>query len=155
MSTNNKNVGKALTLEQLRKMNDQPVKVKNLEFDYGGICTGVVTMSDPNESENGVDVGCSFYCIKDYGKTWIAYSYQPVNIDLDCGKDTNVPTTECKIDRDEWTAEWKRGKYPSGTHYLYCSKCGEISGKHSMFCQSCGRAMTPEAWDELEKRLLR
>ena len=57
------------------------------------------------------------------------------------------------IDRDAWTAEWMRGKYPSGTHYLYCGKCKEKSGKRSMFCSNCGRAMTPEAWDMLEKRL--
>ena len=70
-----------------------------------------------------------------YGRYWWAYAYP------------------AHIDREAWTAEWMRGEYPSGTHYLYCRNCGEKSGKRSMFCPNCGRAMTPEAWAMLEKRL--
>ena len=70
-----------LTLEQLREMDRQPVKVKNLEDEEGGINIGVVTMFDPNDSDNGVNVGCAFFCIKEYGETWIAYAYHPAHID--------------------------------------------------------------------------
>lgn len=73
---------KPLTLEQLRKMDDRPVKVKNLEYEERNLSTGVVTMCDPNDSDNGVCVGCSFYCIQNYGKTWVAYSYYSFRIDI-------------------------------------------------------------------------
>lgn len=70
-----------ITEEQLREMDRQPVKVKNLEDEEGGINIGVVTMFDPNDSDNGVNVGCAFFCIKEYGETWLAYAYPPHNID--------------------------------------------------------------------------
>lgn len=57
------------------------------------------------------------------------------------------------MNEKEWIAEWKRGKYPNGTHYIYCSKCGEINKKSSMFCPNCGRGMTPTAWAEFAERL--
>ena len=115
-------------------MDRQPVKVKNLEDEEGGINIGVVTMFDPNDSDNGVNVGCAFFCIKEYGKTWIAYAYPPAH-----------------IDREAWTAEWKdfRGK-PK------CSACNRVFPEEYFqwaFCPGCGRAMTPEAWADLEKRL--
>ena len=60
------------------------------------------------------------------------------------------------IDRNEWTAEWI---YPENEWNLpRCSKCGCNSkdatyGHKNNFCPKCGRAMTPEAWAELERRL--
>ena len=60
------------------------------------------------------------------------------------------------IDRNEWTAEWI---YPENEWNLpRCSKCGCNSkdatyGHKDNFCPKCGRAMTPEAWAELERRL--
>lgn len=60
------------------------------------------------------------------------------------------------IDREAWTAEWI---YPESKWSLpRCSKC-ECNSKDAQyghkdnFCPKCGRAMTPEAWAELEKRL--
>lgn len=60
------------------------------------------------------------------------------------------------IDREVWTAEWI---YPESKWSLpRCSKC-ECNSKDAQyghkdnFCPKCGRAMTPEAWAELEKRL--
>lgn len=61
------------------------------------------------------------------------------------------------IDRNEWTAEWI---YPENEWNLpRCSKCGCNSkdatyGHKSNFCPKCGRAMTEEAWAELERRLM-
>lgn len=61
------------------------------------------------------------------------------------------------IDREAWTAEWI---YPVNEWNLpVCSKCGCNSkdatyGHKDNFCPKCGRAMTPEAWAELEKRLM-
>lgn len=65
-----------LTIEQLREMNDQPVKVRNLgNTESEKLPTGVVTMCDMNDSDNGVDVGCGFYSIREYGRTWVTYRY--------------------------------------------------------------------------------
>ena len=61
-----------------------------------------------------------------------------------------------QIDRNEWTAEWI---YPENEWNLpRCSKCGCNSkdatyGHKNNFCPKCGRAMTEEAWAELERRL--
>lgn len=60
------------------------------------------------------------------------------------------------IDRSEWTAEWI---YDDCEFNLpKCSACGCRSkdatyGHKNNFCPRCGRAMTPEAWTELERRL--
>lgn len=39
---------------------------------------------------------------------------------------------------------WVRDKWPSGTHKLICSECGEWSGKQSRYCPSCGARMDKE-----------
>lgn len=39
---------------------------------------------------------------------------------------------------------WVRDKWPSGTHKLICSECGEWSGKKSRYCPSCGARMDKE-----------
>lgn len=96
-------ISEPLTLEQLRDMDDQPVKVKTLEYEEGSLSTGVVSMCDPNDSDNGVYVGCSFHCIQDYGRAWIAYSYHSSHIgqnELRCtGCDyldrNNAPCAHC------------------------------------------------------------
>lgn len=59
------------------------------------------------------------------------------------------------IDREAWTAEWIE---ENEWNLPKCSKCGcnskDAQYKHkNNFCPKCGRAMTPEAWAELEKRL--
>lgn len=81
------------------------------------------------------------------GITWRAYSYPPAY-----------------IDRSELTAYWKEYTgADAGFHY--CSKCKQQAVNYddsvdvvevlSDFCPFCGRAMTPEAWAELENRLMR
>ena len=60
-----------------------------------------------------------------------------------------------RIDLDKWTAEWADND--QGEEMMCkCSKCGyPVSyfwGK-TAFCPGCGRAMTPEAWTELERRV--
>ena len=76
------------------------------------------------------------------------------------------------IDREEWTSEWEWfdediGNPLDGIERDWdwgwrCSKCGYIlpdnfdnpdSPPKMKYCVACGRAMTPEARDELEKRL--
>lgn len=36
---------------------------------------------------------------------------------------------------------WVRDKWPSRTHKLICSECGEWSSKKSRYCPSCGALM--------------
>lgn len=60
-----------------------------------------------------------------------------------------------RIDLDKWTAEWVKHD-----GYTECSKCehwydspeSEDDGDRPRFCPECGRAMTPEAWAEMERR---
>ena len=127
-----------LTLEQLRGMDDKAVRVRVLESDCQGLHTGIVTMNDPNDSDNGVYAGCAFRCIKDYGKTWLAYDYPPAHIDWEV-----------------WMAEWRnhyRSGATAGTGYV-CSSCDMWNGRKSHICPSCGKAMDADGLSELEKRL--
>lgn len=60
------------------------------------------------------------------------------------------------IDRSKWTAEWVPMTDDDGCVWLECSACeydlDSLEEPHP-FCPSCGRAMMPEAWAELERRL--
>lgn len=131
--------GEPLTAEQLWGMEGKPVLLK---YRWTEWCI----VNDHWENEiagemveftrrNGDTV-----CLElaEYGKTWTAYAYQTAHIDL-----------------DKWTAEWVDNDQGEGM-MCKCSKCGyPVSyfwGK-TAFCPGCGRAMTPEAWAELERRV--
>lgn len=131
---------KPLTIEQLREMDDQPVKVQNLEYPSGEkLPTGVVTMYDPNDSDNGVDVGCGFYSIREYGRTWVAYPY-------------------FKVDREAWKP-CMNCEEPCRTCMFNetrkCRTCKEFGEYMAIFeyCPKCGRPMTESAWGKLEERI--
>lgn len=136
-----KHDNKPLTVDQMREMHDKVVIVKTLE--YGQESKGILDFSDPNDSDNGVYVGCGFYSVESYGFFWLAYAQKP-------------------IDFDDWTAEWKEYTgADAGFHY--CSKCGQQAFNYeedgevievlSNFCPCCGKAMTEFARLLLEKRL--
>ena len=60
------------------------------------------------------------------------------------------------IDRRAWTAEWVPTTDDDGCVWLECSACEydlDSMEESNPFCPSCGRAMTEEAWTELERRL--
>lgn len=136
--------GRPMTAEQLRNMDGQPVKVKDLAYvTHENLPTGVVTMNDPNDSDNGVYVGYSLHCIKDYGKGWIAYEYHPAHIDREA---------------------WNTCGYCNGAKWAYgnitvCVPNGDKKQieteeeRYFDYCPICGRPLTEEAWAELEKRL--
>ena len=139
-----------LTLEQLRGMDGQPVWCEWLLPEDRAVENGkwfIVIIGDKTglEIKRPADYGNYFLKTEDYGKTWLAYRYPPVATDTDVGG---------KL--DEWTAEWIKHD-----GYTECSKCehwydspeNEDDGDRPAFCPSCGRAMTPDAWTELEKRL--
>ena len=52
-----------------------------------------------------------------------------------------------------WRGEWKRDKWPSGTHRIICNRCGEWKGKTTNFCSHCGAPMTDEAVEMVMERL--
>lgn len=136
-----KHDNKPLTVDQMRQMHDKIVIVKTLE--YGQESKGILDFSDPNDSDNGVYVGCEFYSVESYGSFWLAYAQNP-------------------IDLDDWAAEWKEYTgADAGFHY--CSNCGQQAFNYEEdgevievlpnFCPSCGKAMNDEARQMLENRL--
>ena len=73
-----------------------------------------------------------------FGETWIAYAYPPAH-----------------IDREAWTSEWINSIPALGAGDLEtrCKSCGNLVLFETDFCPYCGKAMTEEAWAELEKRM--
>lgn len=127
-----------LTLEQLKSMRNQVVFVDITVKEFSRICDlksqfGIVR---PEENKIHLFNGRSLYFTS--RGSWTAYAY---------------PTA--RIDREAWTAEWKR-QYKSGTSAgpgYVCSACDMWHERPSWFCPACGRAMTPESMAWLEKRL--
>lgn len=80
---------------------------------------------------------------KDYGKTWLAYAYQPAHIDREAWK----PCPKCK------SCASCTGSI-GDPNALPCSQCEQYCNYiPRKFCPHCGRPLTEEAWAELEKRL--
>ena len=130
LPTSNPQPCKPLTLDQLREMDGQPVWCEDLEF--GCSCWGYW-------NGDGAIGYFSNFAYDDYGTGWLAYSYPPAH-----------------IDRSEWTAAWVPTTDDDGCVWLKCSACEydlDSMEESNPFCPSCGRAMTEEAWAELERRL--
>lgn len=142
-----------LTLEQLREMDGQPVWVKligktaircdgwcEIKIADKDIADGFVYLWWPGSEVEDITL------IDDYGKTWLAYAYQPAHIDREafgcqfCNAENHC--ANCLYDNLPGQIE-------------PCRSC-EAHGNWetaSRFCPHCGRPMTEEAWAELEKRL--
>lgn len=128
--------GEPLTVERLREMDGKPVWIEDVNR------WRFVSVSDAGKWK---DVPFALF-EKNGGRfEWIEdrelslYSYPPVH-----------------IDRSEWTAEWVPMTDDDGCVWLECSACeydlDSLEEPHP-FCPSCGRAMMPEAWAELERRV--
>lgn len=129
--------GKPLTLDQLREMDGQPVWIEDVNrWRFVSIPEAEQFKNTPFVLFRKEDVQFEWQ-IEDSELT--VYSYPPAH-----------------IDRSEWTAEWI---YDDCEFNLpKCSACGCRSkdatyGHKNNFCPKCGRAMTEEAWAELERRL--
>ena len=130
--------GKPLTLEQLREMDGQPVWIVEfpdwghweLSEDAGKWKDIPFALFEKNSTRFEWNIE---------GRELSLYSYPPAH-----------------IDRSKWTAEWVPMTDDDGCVWLECSACeydlDSLEEPHP-FCPSCGRAMTPEAWAELERRL--
>ena len=126
-----------LTLAQLGQMDGQPVYIQILHTGEGrwgllkalGECVAEILMPDGKTSYHLIDL---------YGKTWTAYAYPPI-----------------QEMAERLRGEWQPTEYPYMNECEECSVCGYRTawGHKFKFCPSCGRAMTPEAWAELEKRI--
>lgn len=126
--------GEPLSLEQLKHMDENPVWIKDKEYPEN---TGWVIWDDSFKQNWLGDPETR----NSHGKSWFAYSYPPTH-----------------IDRRAWTAEWVPMTDDDGYVWLECSACehdlDSMEESHP-FCPSCGRAMTEEAWAELERRLMK
>lgn len=140
-----KHDNKPLTVDQMREMHDKVVIVKTLE--YGQESKGILDFSDPNDSDNGVYVGCNFYSVEHYGDWWLAYAQK-------------------QVDFDDWEPceHCKPSKYPPdrfGPHdfpvvdnaIFYYDVDDGWEGEEINFCPWCSRPLTDEAKQMLEKRL--
>lgn len=126
-----------LTLEQLRETDGKPVWVKLIEPTQGQREGWVIVYK--NNGYAAVQRWTTWVLwYKDYGKTWIAYAYPPAH-----------------IDREEWAAKWVNSMPVLGAGDLEtrCASCGNLVLFETPFCPYCGKAMTEEAWEELEKRV--
>ena len=138
--------GDALTREQLREMDGQPVWVhvidhtifadKKDDFDGWGMCRkSWVRIWDSKRA----DIVHIDYDFEDYGKTWACYAYPPAHIDRE--------GWECPICNSYEVISFKAWKKPEQV-------IGEpFAQGGAMFCPHCGKPRTPEAWAELEKRM--
>lgn len=132
-----KHDSKPLTLEELKKMDGQPVwceyiadatvpsqwMVVEVEMERCGNSEYEFLFDDVDEK---------------YGRMWLAYAQNPV-------------------DFDDWTAEWKEVVTHNGCTPDYdcvCSKCGASGVPNDDFCSSCGRAISENARELLERRLM-
>lgn len=132
---------KPLTVDQMREMHDKVVIVKTLE--YGQESKGILDFSDPNDSDNGVYVGCEFYSVESYGFFWLAYAQKPIDFDKwePCENCTNKGCTTC-------------ANHLCGLGDEPCAKCtGTSLYKPLAFCPYCSRPLTDEARKTLENRL--
>lgn len=138
-----------LKLDQLREMleNDGEIIGAPVIVSEDGVLSHAVLDS---RIEDGVcaSTGASGEWLKekDYGKTWLAYAYQPAHIDREAWE----PCGECE------RKSCDNCRYSEYLSYLEpCKSCENASKWKPMqnFCGECGRPLTPEAWAMLEKRL--
>lgn len=135
-----------LTVEQLREMVGEPVWVdftgSHIEREPGWF----ILKSILGEEAYLVGAVSVYKALEYYGAKWTAYAYHPAHIDREaiCG-----------------SLEGEADGYADG-ELVYdvwrCGDCGHIEETDDpdllpRFCPNCGRAMTPEAWAELEKRV--
>ncbi|OUQ16778.1 hypothetical protein B5E80_18865 [Flavonifractor sp. An135] len=125
-----------LALEQLREMDGSPAYWA--EDDSWGIIS---------VDSAGPWAGMPFFRGRKFG---VNFEYDIESREIEVYAYTPTAST-----RKFWTAEWRR-QYKSGIHAgngYVCSGCDMWNNRPSWFCPSCGKAMTPEAWAELEKRV--
>lgn len=141
-----------LTLEQLREMVGKPVWIESgdkkewciLWGYHGPEVYGRSMIFTRRTSEK------KHYQFSDYGKTWLAYSYSPAQIDREAWEGCE----HCKNDSMNGEGTSHDFRVSEGAIYYYDSEFG-WEGVDANYCPWCGRPLTEEAWEELEKRVRR
>ena len=120
--------GQPLTLEKLRGMANKPYWHVGMRENSAPPHWGIL---DPLLAYHPEDY--------DYGECWVAYAYPPAH-----------------IDREAWTSEWINSIPALGAGDLEtrCKSCGNLVLFETDFCPYCGKAMTEEAWEKLERRVM-
>lgn len=132
--------GEPLTLEQLREMDEQPVWVKCLNSKkYTDPPTGWRIVERSIAGTIGVWNGESCFAERDYGRTWQAYAYPPID------REKWEPCELCGTLNDEIMCKFSQ--------YAAYDQSKTVRYTSAKFCPECGRPLTEEAWAELEKRL--
>ena len=134
--------GQPLTLEQLRGMDGRCVKVvvdgiEPLEM--------LALVEDPEDEDcvllrNNLGGVSEFYSDDDLREDGVkVYAYPPAH-----------------IDREAWTSEWINliPALGAGNLETRCKSCGNLVLFETDFCPYCGKAMTEEAWEKLERRVM-
>ena len=121
---------KPLTLEELRKMELEPVWLitYSSKNKIPRISQWALVASSSNYSVSFVCVAVSGRMEKkceDYGKTWVAFAHEPYHLDRSAWE----PCMLCAV------GYWKQIEYS--------------------FCPCCGRPLTDAAWEMLERRIAR
>lgn len=147
---NNHNIGALLTVVQLREMDGKPVWVECLSPKrYINPPAGWRILEKSVTGRFGIWEGDNCLVERDYGKTWIAYAYQPARID----REKWEPCEHCK------PSEYPPDHY--GPHnfplvgaeiYFYDTDDG-WEGEEINFCPWCGRPLTDETVKEFERRV--
>ena len=121
---------KPLTLEELRKMDGQPIYYKRANQWF------IVELHHPYFGQCIISETGYFMHLRVAAERGV-YAFKP-------------------IDLDDWTAEWKEIVTHNGCTADYdcvCSKCGASGVPNDDFCSSCGRAISDKARELLERRL--
>lgn len=136
-----------LTLEQLRKMDGQPVRMEDLT---GGTLWNQWIIFERHTDDGFIPRGGGYFGCDSYGVKWLAYAYPPAHIDMEAWE----PCAKCVGCGNCYYFLYDDDEYP-------CNKClKESTDKNQYpkfepigFCKHCGRPLTKDAWAELEKRL--
>lgn len=83
-----------------------------------------------------------------YGRFWWAYAY-PAHIDREAWE----PCERCKPEEKPLDRFSGHEFMIDGAEIYFYDTDDGWEGEEIKFCPWCGRPLTPEAWDELEKRL--
>lgn len=146
---------KPLTLEELRRMvmDDNDCMAFVVVHDIKGNYDAAAVLDEV--FGDGI---CAVYSAgpvehmeKDYGKTWLAYAYEPPRLDRSAWE----PCAYCEDYSGKCCANcWNGGNqaYQEPCKSCYCTSKWEPKEN---FCPYCGRPMHDAAWEMLEKRLER
>ena len=125
---NKKHLGNPLTIEQLQEMleNDDEIIGATIIVSTNGVLMHAVLDSRVGYGICAVTgANKEWLKEKDYGKTWTAYTYLPISIDLDA---------------------W-------GCDICCSSACEDLVCLGYRYCPKCGKPMTEEKWHEFEERI--